>query len=235
MQHGKPIYFASRSLTKVEENYQNLERETLATIWGMEHFHYFLYGKEFTLETDQKPLTSIYKKHIVDVSQWIHRLIICSLPNNFQVVYVPSTNIPVAAACSNVSPGKGKVEENYQNLERETLATIWGMEHFHYFLYGKEFTLETDQKPLTSIYKKHIVDVSQWIHRLIICSLPNNFQVVYVPSTNIPVAAACSNVSPGKGKVEENYQNLEKRNTCHHLGNGTFPLLSIWKGIHPRN
>ena len=27
----------------------------------MEKFHYFLYGKEFTLETDQKPLVSIYK------------------------------------------------------------------------------------------------------------------------------------------------------------------------------
>ena len=33
-----------------------------------EKFHYFLYGKEFTLETDQKPLVSIYKKHMVDIS-----------------------------------------------------------------------------------------------------------------------------------------------------------------------
>ena len=29
-------------------------------IWGMEKFHYFLYGKQFTLETDQKPVVSIY-------------------------------------------------------------------------------------------------------------------------------------------------------------------------------
>ena len=35
------------------------------------------------------------------------------------------------------------------------LSDIWGMEKFHYFLYGKQFTLETDQKPLVSIYKKH--------------------------------------------------------------------------------
>ena len=47
MQNGKPINFASRSLTK--ENYWNLESETLATIWGIEHFHYILYGKEFTI------------------------------------------------------------------------------------------------------------------------------------------------------------------------------------------
>ena len=117
IQHGKSIYFASRSLTKAEENYQILERESRATIWGMEHFHYFLYGKEFTLETDQKPLTSIYKKHIVDVSPWIQRLIICSLPYDFQVVYVPGRNIPVADALSCVSPGKGKEsEENFIEL-----------------------------------------------------------------------------------------------------------------------
>ena len=42
--------FASRALTGSEKNYQNLEQECLVTIWGMEKFHYFLYGKEFTLE-----------------------------------------------------------------------------------------------------------------------------------------------------------------------------------------
>ena len=40
------------------------------------------------------------------------------------------------------------------------LATIWGMEKFHYFLYGKEFTLEMDQKPLALIYRKHMVEIS---------------------------------------------------------------------------
>ena len=48
--------FASRALTESERNYQNLERECLATIWGREKFYYFLYGKEFTLETDQKAI-----------------------------------------------------------------------------------------------------------------------------------------------------------------------------------
>ena len=41
----------------------------------MEKFHYFLYGKEFTLETDQKPLVHIYKKHMVDISPRVQRLI----------------------------------------------------------------------------------------------------------------------------------------------------------------
>ena len=62
LQNSTPVMFASRALTRSERNYQNLERECLATIWGMEKFHYFLYGKEFTLETDQKPLVLIYKE-----------------------------------------------------------------------------------------------------------------------------------------------------------------------------
>ena len=59
IQNGKVVCYASRALTRTEQNYQNLEREALGTIWGMEKFHYFLYGKELTLETDQKPLVSI--------------------------------------------------------------------------------------------------------------------------------------------------------------------------------
>ena len=52
IQKGKVICYASRVLTKTEQNYQNLEREALGTIWGIEKFYCFLYGKEFTLETD---------------------------------------------------------------------------------------------------------------------------------------------------------------------------------------
>ena len=60
IQKGKVVCYASRAVTEIEQNYQNLKREASGTIWGMEKFHYFLYGKEFTLETDQKPLVYIY-------------------------------------------------------------------------------------------------------------------------------------------------------------------------------
>ena len=60
IQNGTPIYFASRTISPTESNYQSLEHGTLGTILGMEKFHYFLYGNKFTLKTDQKPLVSIY-------------------------------------------------------------------------------------------------------------------------------------------------------------------------------
>ena len=36
IQKGKVVCYASTALTKTEQNYQNLEREALGTIWGME-------------------------------------------------------------------------------------------------------------------------------------------------------------------------------------------------------
>ena len=100
IQNGTPIHFATRAISSTKSNYQNLEHETLGTIWGMEKFHYFLYGNKFTLETDQKPLVSIYQKHLVDVSPRIQRLIIRALSYNFHIVYVPGKLILMTSALS---------------------------------------------------------------------------------------------------------------------------------------
>ena len=71
----------------------------------MEKYHYFLYGKEFTLETDQKPLVSIYKKHMVDISPRVQRLIVRSFPYlPFKAMYKKGKDIPVADALSCVNP-----------------------------------------------------------------------------------------------------------------------------------
>ena len=59
----------------------------------MEKFHYFLYGNKFTLQTDQKPLVSVYQKQPVDVSPRIQILIVRALPYNFHAVYVPGQQI----------------------------------------------------------------------------------------------------------------------------------------------
>ena len=105
IQKGKVICYASKALAKTKQNYQNLEREALGTIWGMEKLHYFLYGKESTLETSQKPLVSIYKKHIIDISPRVQRLIVRSFPYlPFKVVYKKGKDIPVADAFSHVTP-----------------------------------------------------------------------------------------------------------------------------------
>ena len=64
-----------------------------------------MYGKEFTLETDQKPLVTIYKKHMIDISPRVQRLIVRSFPYlPFKIVYKKGVDIPVADALSRVTP-----------------------------------------------------------------------------------------------------------------------------------
>ena len=64
LQNEKPVYFASKALTEMQKGYVAIELESLVVAWVMEKFHHFLYGNEFTLETDQKPLEAILSKSL---------------------------------------------------------------------------------------------------------------------------------------------------------------------------
>ena len=60
--HQQTIAYASRALTETEKRYLQTEKEALAVIWAVDHFHLFLLGSEFMLVTDHKPLEIIYGK-----------------------------------------------------------------------------------------------------------------------------------------------------------------------------
>lgn len=56
----KPIAFISRTLMPAEKNYSTLDKEALAIYWSVRRFYHYLMGQEFTIQTDHKPLTSIF-------------------------------------------------------------------------------------------------------------------------------------------------------------------------------
>ncbi|XP_065205459.1 uncharacterized protein K02A2.6-like [Planococcus citri] len=56
----RPIAFASRSLTKAEAHYSQIDREATAVVWAIKKFYQYLYGRKFTLIVDNKPLTFIF-------------------------------------------------------------------------------------------------------------------------------------------------------------------------------
>ena len=60
-QHG-PLGFFSRQLTGAELNYSAYDKELLAVFKSVQHFEWLLFGRDFTLCTDHKPLLHMFSK-----------------------------------------------------------------------------------------------------------------------------------------------------------------------------
>ena len=54
-----PIAYASRALSTAEKNYGITELETLAVVWAMSHYHYYLYGHCVTVYTDHSAVKAL--------------------------------------------------------------------------------------------------------------------------------------------------------------------------------
>ena len=58
----KPVAFASRTLANAERKYSQIEKEGLACIFAVKRFHQYLCGHHFLLQTDHKPLLSLFNE-----------------------------------------------------------------------------------------------------------------------------------------------------------------------------
>ena len=56
----RQVVFASRTLSKAEQNYSHLDKEALTIIFGVKKYHQYLFGRQFQIKTDHKPLTHIF-------------------------------------------------------------------------------------------------------------------------------------------------------------------------------
>ena len=59
----RPVAFASRTMNHAEKNYSQLEKEALGILFGLKRFHSYLFGRQFTLYTDHKPLQSLFSEN----------------------------------------------------------------------------------------------------------------------------------------------------------------------------
>ena len=74
---NKVIAYASRTLNQAEKNYPAHKLEFLALKWAItSRFHEYLYGEEFTVYTDNNPLTYVLTSAKLDATgqRWIAAL-----------------------------------------------------------------------------------------------------------------------------------------------------------------
>ncbi len=67
-------------MTEVERKYSTPEQEALAAVWAMEKFNKYLFGRHFTLHSDQSSLQQMMKSYRSKavtsrrIQRWVHRL-----------------------------------------------------------------------------------------------------------------------------------------------------------------
>ena len=77
LQNGQPVAYASRALTSAETRYAQIEKELLAIVFACERFEAYIYGRdETTVQTDHKPLESIFKKPLNSTPKRLQRMML---------------------------------------------------------------------------------------------------------------------------------------------------------------
>lgn len=96
----KPIQFASKVLNPAQQNYSTIEKELYAIVFAVEAFKHFLYGFEFILYTDHKPLTYLF--NFKNTRSRLYRWKLLLSEFNFQIFYKKGSHNTVADALSRI-------------------------------------------------------------------------------------------------------------------------------------
>ncbi|XP_058448956.1 uncharacterized protein K02A2.6-like [Malaya genurostris] len=58
----RPLQYASQTLTRTQQRYSQIDKEAYSIIFGIRKFYQYLYGRRFTLVTDNKPISQIFSE-----------------------------------------------------------------------------------------------------------------------------------------------------------------------------
>ena len=76
MQNGQPIAYASKTMTATEKRYAHIEKECLAIVYVREKFDQYILGRTATIETDHKPLKTIFRKSLLSAPKRLQRMLL---------------------------------------------------------------------------------------------------------------------------------------------------------------
>ena len=112
LQEGRPVCYASRSLSSAERNYAQIEKELLAIVYGCTKFHQYVYGKKVRVQTDHKPLEALFRKPLFQAPQRLQRMMLRLQRYDLQVEYEPGKNLYIADTLSRAPEGQNETAAN---------------------------------------------------------------------------------------------------------------------------
>nr|XP_015833782.1 PREDICTED: uncharacterized protein K02A2.6-like [Tribolium castaneum] len=117
LQNGQPVAYASRALTETEINYAQIEKELLAVVYCLEKFHYYIYGRHVTVQTDHKPLLAITRKNIGQTTARLQRMLLRTLKYDFHLEFIQGKHMYLADTLSrNFLKDRVKDDEDLESV-----------------------------------------------------------------------------------------------------------------------
>ena len=120
-EEDKPVFYASRALSGVEQRYSRTAREPLAVVWACEHFSLFVIGTRFKVVTDHLPLLGIWKRadlRQLRLARWALRLSTFDV----EIKYQPGKDNP--ADYMSRHPGTTKSNSDIDKIAEEYIRLI---------------------------------------------------------------------------------------------------------------
>lgn len=100
LQNMGPVAYSSKTLTEIQQGYAQIEKETLAIVFGCERFKQYVYGRHFLVESDHKPLESIFQKPLDKSPLRLQRMRLRLQGYDFEVKYKPGKELYIADTLS---------------------------------------------------------------------------------------------------------------------------------------
>lgn len=100
LQQGRPISYASKTLTQTEVGYAQIEKEMLAILFGCKKYHQYIYGRHVVVESDAKPISSIAKKPLSAAPLRLQRILLQLQRYDLEIRHVSGRDLPVADTLS---------------------------------------------------------------------------------------------------------------------------------------
>ena len=85
----KPVSYSSKKLLPRERRYSTIERECLGIVWAVDKFQVYLYGKEFILQCDHKPLAFMDQAKFANAR--VMRWALALQPYRYNLQAIPGT------------------------------------------------------------------------------------------------------------------------------------------------